>query len=74
MCGLSRVGLIESVGGISNTMKMLTKKDVAERLGVKESTVLDYTQSKRLGCVHLTAKTIRFTPEQVEAFILGGSN
>jgi len=54
-------------------MKMLTKKDVADRLGVKESTVLAYARNSRLGCVRVSDRTIRFTPEQVDAFILEGS-
>lgn len=50
-------------------IKLYTPNEVGGWLGVEPRTVLRYAREGKLPCTRLDAKNIRFTSEQVEAFI-----
>jgi excisionase family DNA binding protein len=52
------------------TPPLLTPQDVATFLGVKTKTIHQYVRDKRLTCIQISPRKRRFTPEQVEQFIL----
>lgn len=50
-------------------VKMLTKKEVAERLGVSESTVYRLAKTRRIGVYYVMGSTMRFSEADVEAYL-----
>lgn len=48
---------------------MLTKKEVAERLGVSESTVYRLAKTRRIGVYYVMGSTMRFSEADVEAYL-----
>lgn len=48
---------------------MLTKKEVAERLGVSESTVYRLAKTRRIGVYYVMGSTMRFSEVDVEAYL-----
>ena len=48
---------------------MLTKKEVAERLGVSESTVYRLANTRRIGVYYVMGSTMRFSEADVEAYL-----
>lgn len=48
---------------------MLTKKEVAERLGVSESTVYRLAKTRRIGVYYVMGSTMRFAEADVEAYL-----
>lgn len=48
---------------------MLTKKEVAERLGVSESTVYRLAKTRRIGVYYVMGLTMRFSEADVEAYL-----
>ena len=48
---------------------MLTKKEVAERLGVSESTVYRLAKTRRIGVCYVMGSTMRFSEADVEAYL-----
>lgn len=52
--------------------RLLSPDEVAAFLGVTRETVLDLAQGRgrrRLACVHVNARQVRFQPEDVRAFV-----
>jgi excisionase family DNA binding protein len=49
--------------------RLLSAKDVGEILGISVKTVNKLVREAKLGCVQVTAKELRFTEEQVQAYI-----
>jgi len=49
--------------------KLLTVKEVAERLGIAPASVYHWLSQKRLPCVRLCARCVRFRQEDLEALI-----
>ena len=49
--------------------KLLSKKEVAEMLGVSVQTVMRYKAAGKLPFVQLSPRTIKFKPEAVEYFV-----
>lgn len=48
---------------------MLTKKEVAERLGVSESTVYRLAKTRRIGVYYVMGSTMLFSEADVEAYL-----
>lgn len=48
---------------------MLTKKEVAERLGLSESTVYRLAKTRRIGVYYVMGSTMRFSEADVEAYL-----
>lgn len=48
---------------------LLSPKEVAERLGISPRTVHKLVRDGKLGCVQVTERDRRFTPEQVKEYI-----
>lgn len=49
--------------------KYLTISDVAEKLGVKKGTIYAWLFQKRLPCIKLTGKMVRFRESDLEAWL-----
>jgi excisionase family DNA binding protein len=49
--------------------RLLSRKDVAEILGISVKTVHKLVRDGKLGCVQVTAKERRFTEEQVQEYV-----
>ena len=49
--------------------KLLSIKEVSEILGVSERTIYTLKESRKLKCVPISARCVRFDPKDVQAYI-----
>jgi excisionase family DNA binding protein len=52
----------------SKSEERLTVRDVAERMGVSEWTVYRWVTTKRLPCIKLSNRVLRFNLSDIEAY------
>ncbi len=52
-----------------SSARLLEPNEVAEILGISLKTVHKLVREKKLGCVQVTARERRFTPEQIQQYI-----
>lgn len=59
-----------SIESVSETLRpLLSRREVADLLGVSTRSVARYTEDGYLPCVRLPSGTVRYRPEDVDAFI-----
>jgi excisionase family DNA binding protein len=58
-----------TLGGEQMSPKLWTVREVAEYLSMSRLTIYQLLSQKRLPCVRISARCVRFDPRQIEAWV-----